>query len=321
MCSRPATSCAHSMKRFYPVSNQACFLSIVTPTYNRAHLLGNCFASLMCQTDKDFEWVIVDDGSSDDTKQVVQKFAGDFPITYVYKENGGKHTALNRSHEYIHGKYVLILDSDDYLTDTAVEKVKAAWAQFEGQEEIGIVTLLKGQAEDDPSCKAPDEGVPVDIMRYKRICIHSSDCCEVIRTELFLKYPFPVFPGERFVSEGALWNRVSFTHKCVYINQVVYIADYLEGGLTKSGRAMRIRNPYGGMFTSNLNMNRKNFFSRRIKNGLLYTSYGFFAGLSPWKIITRDKESRCLKALCMLPGYVLYRRWRSQFPQQSKTMN
>lgn len=286
-------------------------LSIVTPTYNRAELLKRCFASLEKQTDKDFEWIIVDDGSSDHTKEVASAFSAEFPIAFVCKQNGGKHTALNTSHEYITGRYVLILDSDDVLTETAVAQVKEAWKRYEDNEEIGIVTLLKGSAVDKPSCKAADEHIPVDIMRYKRICFHSSDCCEVIRTELFKKYPFPVFPGEKFVSEGALWNRVSFTHKCVYVNQVVYLAEYLEGGLTKSGRAMRIRNPYGGMYTSNLNMNKKNYFSRRIKNGLLYTSYGFFAGLSVKQILTRDKQNRGIKLLCLLPGYILFRRWKA----------
>lgn len=295
------------------MQNRSPILSVVTPTYNRAELLKRCFDSLCRQTDKDFEWVIVDDGSTDNTQEVIKSFTADFSIVRKVKENGGKHTALNRSHGYLNGKYVVILDSDDYLTDNAVEQIKAAWKQYEENPEIGIVTLLKGRSEDDPSCKAPDEHTPVDIMRYKRICIHSSDCCEVIRKELFQKYPFPVFPGERFVSEGALWNRVSFTHKCVYVNRVVYIADYLEGGLTKSGRAMRIRNPYGGMYTANLNMNRKNYFNRRIKNGLLYNCYGFFAGMTLAEILTNDPQNRWFKAICMLPGYGLYLYWKKKY--------
>lgn len=288
-------------------------LTVLTPTYNRGELLKRCFESLARQTDKDFEWVIVDDGSTDHTRDVVRGFSADFPIVYKVKENGGKHTALNRSHGYLNGKYVLILDSDDYLTDTAVAQIKAAWAPYEDNAYIGIVTLLKGRSEGDPSCKAPDEHTPVDIMRYKRICIHSSDCCEVIRKELFQKYPFPVFPGEKFVSEGALWNRVSFTHKCVYVNRVVYIADYLEGGLTKSGRALRIRNPRGGMYTANLNMNKKNFLTRRLKNGLLYTCYGYFAKLNLKEILTKDPGNLLCKTLCLLPGYVLYRYWKRKF--------
>lgn len=292
--------------------NQNPTLSIVTPTYNRGELLKICYASLLRQSCRDFEWIIVDDGSTDDTQAIASAFRADFPIRYVKKENGGKHTALNVSHGYVTGKYVLILDSDDHLTHRAVEKVISAWKQYDHNPVVGIVTFLKGTAEDDPSCVAADEGVPVDIMRYKRTCFHSSDCCEVVRRELFQKYPFPVFPGERFISEGPLWNRISFTHKCVYINQVIYIAEYLEGGLTKSGRSLRIRNPRGGMFMANLNMHPKNFLKRRVKYGLLFCCYGFFAGLSPRESL-KHSDHKLLAALCMGPGWILYLYWKRKY--------
>lgn len=285
-------------------------LSIVTPTFNRADTLKRSFDSLCRQTCLDFEWIVVDDGSSDNTKDVVKGFKSDFPIIYIRKENGGKHTALNAAHSSIHGEYVLILDSDDYLIDSAVLKILKAWEKYDSIEKIGIVIFLKGKSVEIPSCKAKDsdEGKPVDIMRYKRECISSNDCCEVIRAELFKKYAFPVFDGEKFISEGALWNRVSFTHKCVYINQVVYIAEYLDGGLTKSGRKLRIHNPLGGMYTANLNMDKKNYLSRRFKNGLLFTSYGFFANKTPLQMASETK-SLVIMWLCLAPGWFLYKYW------------
>lgn len=288
-------------------------LSIITPVYNRGELLKTCWESLVRQTDKDFEWIVVDDGSTDGSADVVRALpdAG-FSVILVEKENGGKHTALNASHGHIHGRYVLILDSDDYLVDTAVEQVRQSWDRFAEDQEIGIVTLLKGSGVDTPSCMAPDEGVAVDIMRYQRRCFFSGDCCEVIRSELFLKYPFPVFAGERFLSEGALWNRVSFTHKCVYINSVIYIADYLEGGLTKSGKPLRIRNPRGGMYTANLNMHPKNFLKRRIKAGILFACYGCFADLTPAGML-RQSDNKLLAALTMPAGWLLYLYWKKKY--------
>lgn len=292
------------------MSERKPFLSVVTPVYNRAGLLKTCWESLAAQTDKDLEWIVVDDGSTDGSADLVKSLpdAG-FPVILVEKENGGKHTALNASHPHIHGEYVLILDSDDRLVDTAVAQVRAGWQRFAGDQRIGIVTFLKGTAVDAPSCMADDEGVPVDIMRYQRRCFRSSDCCEVIRAALYTKYPFPVFEGERFLSEGALWNRVSFTHKCVYINSVIYLAEYLEGGLTRSGRGLRIRNPRGGMFTANLNMNRRNFMKRRIKNGLLYTCYGCFAGLTPGEMAA-GCDSKLLMWLCLPAGWLLHCYWK-----------
>lgn len=287
-------------------------LTIITPTYNRGSLLKNCYDSLRRQTDQDFEWIVVDDGSQDDTEAVVRSFEpADFPVVYVKKENGGKHTALNASHPYIRGKYVLILDSDDHLTDTAVEQVRQGWQKWEDIGEVGMLTFLRGKSVSDPLCTGPVAGTPVDIMRYKRNMIHSSDCCEVIRTELFKEYPFPVYPGERFMGEGVLWNRVALTHKCVYINDVIYICEYLEGGLTNSGRAMRIRNPRGGMLSAETSMHRKNYWHLRIKNGLLYTCYGFFAGMTPGAMLAQTGH-KGIAALCMAPGYALYRYWKKK---------
>ena len=285
-------------------------LTIITPTYNRATYLGRCFQSLQAQSCHDFEWILVDDGSTDQTADVVKAFQTEqFRIQFLRKENGGKHTALNAAHPYITGRYVLILDSDDVLTSSAVQTVLDAWAEFDQNPEIGIVTFLKGTDESHPVCEVADYGVPVDIMRYPRIRHIRTDCCEVIRTELFKKYPFPVFEGERFLSESVLWDQVSFTHKCVYQPEVIYLCEYLEGGLTKSGRALRLRNPRGGMFTSNLRMDRKNSLKGRIKNGLLYTCYGMTAGIH-CKDSIRSSRAPLLAAFCAPAGHFLSHYWK-----------
>lgn len=291
-------------------------LSIVTPTYNRAKLLEETYRSLRKQTNKYFEWIIIDDGSTDDTEKIVKKFfedINDFKIIYSKKKNGGKHTALNESHKFIHGDYVLILDSDDILTEDAVEQVFKGWNKYRNDSNIGIITFLKGKTKEKPICYVKDEYSPVDLLRYKRICINGSDCCEVIRTELLKKYPFPEYEGERFMSEGILWHRVGKTHKCIYINKVIYLCEYLEGGLTKSGKPLRIRNPLGGMLNSELNMDKKNYLKLRVKNGLLYVCYGFFAGFTPIQILKYKKSYRLLKAICLVPGFVLYRYWKKKY--------
>ena len=288
-------------------------LTIITPTYNRAHTLDRCYRSLCRQTCKDFEWIIVDDGSTDDTQSVIEKFVSDsFPIIKLRKENGGKHTALNASHSHIHGDYVLILDSDDYLTDTAVEESLTAWEKYDNNEEVGVVTFLRGETIDQPLCEAEEYDTPVGFLPSKRRIIISSDCCEVIRTTLFIKYPFPVFQREKFISECALWNRVGIDHKCVYIDSVIYICEYLDEGLTKSGRSLRIRNPLGGMFISNLRMDRRNYIGQRWKYGMLYTCYGFFANMSIRQQI-KASNHRLLSALCIPLGFSLYKIWKGRY--------
>lgn len=284
-------------------------LSIITPTYNRADYLPRCYNSLRNQTSYNFEWIIVDDGSTDNTESVVSAFSSElFPVVYVKKPNGGKHTALNASHPYIRGEYILILDSDDFLTDTAVQEVVDAWAQYAKDQSIGIVTFLKGTDKEHPVCAAVEYDVPAEILRYRRIRYMRTDCCEVIRTELFKQYPFPEFEGERFLSECALWDQVSFTHKCVYRNSVIYICEYLEGGLTESGRALRLRNANGGMFTAELRMDRSNFFKDRVKNALLYNCYGKCAGV-PFGTLVRQCRAPGLAILCAPAGRLLSHYW------------
>lgn len=289
--------------------SSAPLLSIVTPTYNRAHLLKNCFASLQNQTDSDFEWIIVDDGSTDNTQEIVSTFQSDlFPVISVRKENGGKHTALNTAMEHVRGQYVLILDSDDMLTEDAVSLIRNKWKSYANDQNVAVLILLRGHSKADPLCTGTICDQPTEMLRYKRRHIHSSDCCEVIRADVMRQFPFPVFENERFLSEGALWNRVALQYQCVYVNEVIYICEYLEGGLTKSGRGMRIRNPKGGMYSSKLNMHPRNYFSRRVKNGLLYCCYGFFAGLSPRSILA-ETPYKLLVLLCLLPGWLLFLYW------------
>lgn len=285
-------------------------LTVVTPTYNRAHLLPGCYESLRRQTCKDFEWIIVDDGSRDDTAQVAASFDdSEFPILYIKKENGGKHTALNASHPHIRGRYVLILDSDDSLTEGAVADVLEQWAKYEDQADIGVVTFLRITPEGTLFAYVNDYDTPVDLLTYPRTVNLGNDCCEVIRAELFKKYPFPVFEGERFLSEGVLWSQVAKTHKCVYVNNPIYLCEYLDDGLTKAGRALRIRNPRGGMLSSSFGLDQRNSLRMRIKNGLLYTCYGFFAGLSPVQM-AKQCPNPGVMWLCLPFGWALYRYWK-----------
>lgn len=291
-------------------------LSIVTPAYNRANLLERCYRSLVEQTCYDFEWIIVDDGSTDDTKRVVQNFLEekhDFSITYVWKENGGKHTALNAAHPHIHGEYVLILDSDDMLKADAVEVVLKEWKIYEDNHNVGMLTFYKEKLDGAICAYAKDENALVDVLHYKRICVHSSDCCEVIRTSLYKKYPFPIFGNERFLAETALWYRAGLDAKTVYPGESIYRADYQDGGLTQSGRTMRLKNPLGGMYTSYLRMHKNCFMSERVRATLLYICYGKFAGKRMTDIFREGKPYQALIGVFYIPGTLMYLSWRKKY--------
>ena len=289
-------------------------LSIVTSTYNRSALLRRCFDSLCVQTDNRFEWIIVDDGSTDETAQTAAAFQRerpDMPIRYVYKENGGKHTALNAAHRLISGDMVLILDSDDRLVPTAVEEIFRGWEQH-NDSSIGAVIFLKGYAADDPFALGLQEHVPFNMYREHTNNIHSRDFCDVFRAEAFKRFPFPVFEGEKFLSESVLWNQMAQEYRIVYINKVLYLAQYLEDGLTKSGRAMRIRVPRGGMLAADQYMDRRCSVKLRFKNGLLYNCYSFFAG-EPANEVLHTSRAPALAVLTRPGGWILYRYWKRKY--------
>ena len=118
-------------------------LTILTPTYNRKNFLKRLYDSLCKQTVMEFEWLIIDDGSTDGTEQLVQTFENRmFQVNYVKKENGGKHTAINVSHDFIHGELVLIVDSDDALTDNAVNRILYFYEKYKTNLKVAFYQLL-----------------------------------------------------------------------------------------------------------------------------------------------------------------------------------
>lgn len=231
------------------------FITILTPTYNRASLLPRLFDSLLRQTNKDFEWIVVDDGSTDDTREVVanlkEKCGGAFPMGYVYKANGGKHMAINIGAERARGELLFIADSDDLLTDDALETVANSWHDISDDKSFAGIAGLdiamdtrevigSGLPQGHIDCNAID-------IRYRHHV--TGDMKEVFRTEVLREFPFPEFAGERFCPEQLVWFRMARRYRLRYINKPIYIADYQPDGITAGITRARMRNPSASMLT------------------------------------------------------------------------
>ena len=285
-------------------------ITILTPTYNRAELLKSLFASLCSQTCFDFEWLIGDDGSTDDTSLVVKTFKSDkFPIRYYLKENGGKHTALNYSHPYIKGELLFIVDSDDILTPDAINTINKDWARFGQDPKMGILSYTI-QCSNGELISEGDIGeyyIDNDI-NYRVNKNIRGDRCEIVRSDVFKKFKFPVFAGERFMGEGWLWKKIALEYNTVYFSKSIYICEYLPGGLSKSGRLFRMNNPYGMMENCKGFMIPQVCRKVKIKEVLLFGTYGFCANLSLVEMVRKSKYH--LLQLLMLPlSYCLFRYW------------
>ena len=233
------------MEFSYPVT-------VFTPTYNRAYILGDLYHSLQRQTCMDFEWLIVDDGSADDTKALIASWQGEenpFPIRYIYQENGGKCRAINRGLKEADGRLFFTVDSDDYLTDDAIEKV----IRWDGElpkdgHFCGYVGNRGITPTQTPNRLFPGgylDGTALD--RYDQV---DGERAFVFYTEIHRKYLYPEFPGEKFLTEAVTWDLMAHDgYKMRFYNDIIWIWEYKDDGLTRAGYRVFLENPQGtGLF-------------------------------------------------------------------------
>lgn len=215
-------------------------LTVFTPTYNRANLLPRLFASLKNQSCYDFEWLIVDDASTDDTETVTAQFLKEntpFAIRYLKQKHGGKHRAVNYAAKQAAGEYFFIVDSDDWLPENAVELL-SGWLQ-----EIRGVPGLCGVAGQKmfPDGAAVGETFkslkPIDATSLEAKRLHiSGDKAEVVSTAVMREHPFPEFDGEYFATEDICWNAIAADgYQLRWFHEPIYYCEYLEDGLSRTG--------------------------------------------------------------------------------------
>lgn len=229
-------------------------VTVLTPTYNRASLLPRLYESLCCQTSKDFEWIVVDDGSADDTEDVVKGFDSacqPFLIKYYRKENGGKHTAVNLGIKKAQGELLFIADSDDKLPPDGIDTVAKEWLAVKGCEKIGGIAGLDINMRDGTLIGS---GLPRDCVDCNAIDIRyvyrvSGDLKEVFRTSVLREFPFPEISGERFCPEQLNWFRIAQKYDLHYIDKSIYLVEYEQDGLTAGITKARMLSPVASMMT------------------------------------------------------------------------
>lgn len=291
-------------------------VTIITPTYNRAELLPRLYESLLRQNNQDFEWLVVDDGSDDNTKEVIRQYCqeGNIGITYLRQENAGKHTALNRGIAQIQSRLTFIVDSDDYLPEDAVDIILSYDEKY--RKTVGLCGYSFLRCHQDGRVNAAYFPEDEKISTYLETRINGNiggDKAEVFYTDILKQYPFPVYEGEKYMPEDAVWMMMSGPYRMVHINKNVYICDYLEGGLTNTGRKMKIRSPRGMVLRSRIYLNNENTCLKvKVKMMILYIIYSYFAKYSVRKIVTQvQNKGLCL--LCYVPAFLLYLLWKKRY--------
>ena len=234
------------------------FISILTPTYNRGELLLPLYDSLKNLTFKDFEWLIVDDGSEDDTEQYALSWIAhnientEFPIRYIKKSNGGKHTAINRGVREANGELILILDSDDTLPSDSLATIAQYFEQCKDYKDCagvcGLMAHHDGQLIGTGFPKEPMYESALQF-RYAKKGNVTGDLLEVYKTSVMREFSFPEIENEKFCPESLVWNRIANKYKLFCFNKVIYYRDYLEGGLTSKIVRIRMNSPIASTMT------------------------------------------------------------------------
>lgn len=218
-------------------------ISIFTPTYNRAITLPRLYQSLCKQNFKDFEWIIVDDGSTDDTEYLIQEYIkeGKVNIIYVKQSNGGKHRAINRGVNISNGYLFFIVDSDDYLADEfSLAKIAEYIPLLQQKEDLCGITgnrIFENKRTIGGEVSINDLITNfIELRERYKLC---GDKVEVIKTSIMMKFPFPEVLDEKFCPEGLIWNRISCQYKTIYKNTGLVVGEYLADGLSANVRLLR----------------------------------------------------------------------------------
>ncbi|SEF67086.1 Glycosyl transferase family 2 [Butyrivibrio sp. Su6] len=233
-------------------------VTVFTPTYNRAYRLEQLYNSLKRQTSKDFEWIVINDGSTDNTDELFEiwlREENDFSIIYRKVENGGKHRGINKAVQMASSNAFFIVDSDDYILDDAIEKVNRWFSQIADDDSFAAVSGLKSEPNMKPvGGYGKFEGEYVDCTNLQRHLYNLlDDKAEVYKTSILKKYPFPEFEGEKFVPESLIWDSIARDgYKIRWFNEIIYICEYLPDGLSASSDKKFMESPRG--FIAYLNM-------------------------------------------------------------------
>lgn len=222
-------------------------ITVFTPTYNRAHTLSRTFESLMAQSYRDFEWLIVDDGSTDNTEEVVKKFCikSEFAIRYIKKSNGGKHTAYNVALEEARGDLFFVVDSDDWLCINSLTEISSIAVQIDDYDSIAGIIALKSTPDGTIISRPFTKECYTATFRELELSGQGGERSIIFKTNIAKLYPFPIIEGERFMPEGVVYDKFNQDYKFVIRNNSLTICEYQMNGLSSAPRSLMFKNPGG----------------------------------------------------------------------------
>jgi glycosyltransferase involved in cell wall biosynthesis len=290
--------------------NYKYLFSVFTPTYNRRHTLYRVYESLKSQTFRDFEWLIVDDGSTDGTLDLVEELKQDaaFPVRYFYQENSGKHVAINRGVREAEGELFVIFDSDDSCTPEALERFKYHWEAIPEDRRAHFSGV---------TCHCVDQqgqlignSFPLDVLDSDHIEIQvkyksTGEKWGFNCTDILKEFPFPEISGEKFITEAVVWNRIAQKYKRRFANDKLRIFYHTPEGLSALSVLKRAKSPHGARLYYQEAARLPVSVRWQARSLLNYIRFSFHAGLTVERIIA-ESGSGLLTTLLLPSGYSFY---------------
>lgn len=281
-------------------------ITVFTPTYNRGYIIKNLYDSLCVQSCKDFEWLIVDDGSTDNTEDLIQSLKNEnkIDIKYIKLSNGGKHRAINCGVQEAAGELFFIVDSDDRITPDAISIIEKQYFQIAKDSSFAGVCGIKAYFNGNKVGGERNFGIldctSLDF-RYKYHI--GGDMAEVFRTKVLKEFPFPEIKDEYFCPEALVWNRIAVKYKLRYFYEKIYLCEYLPDGLTAKIVTIRKNSPITSMlYYSELKKMRIPFL-QKIKATINYWRFSFCSEVNIYTKVNQIGAS----SLVILPiGFLFY---------------
>ncbi|MGL5124529.1 MAG: glycosyltransferase family 2 protein, partial [Fusobacteriaceae bacterium] len=255
-------------------------ITVLTPTYNREKYLPRLYNSLINQSSKNLEWVVIDDGSTDLTEELLNKYILEKKISILYKKqkNSGKMKAVNMGVKIANGEYIFIVDSDDFITEDAIELIETYDKKL--PKDFAGMVFRKFNISGKDFGEFPEDILdsnPIEAFYKKKIL---GDKAEIFRRKILEENPFPEIKNEKFIPEGLVWNRIGRNHLLRYVNKIIYKFEYIEDGYTNNFNKIFKKNPegfklyYKEMIFYNIPlMNKFKFFIRYLQ-AIYYSRFG-----------------------------------------------
>lgn len=289
-------------------------LAIITATYNHPDHLCELYETLTKQTDKDFTWILVNDGSKAPTDETIQRFIleGLINIKYEQKENGGKSSAINRGLDIASNfDFVVIIDDDEHLYPHATQTMKKYYEEYKNKP-CSVINFMRADREGRPLCNANAVGDRLlSMQQHKALKMHEDGYAAYYVNKLG-KIRFPMFKGEKYIGPSVLMMLASTKDAILWSEATLGTTEYLDGGITQSGRKLRLKNPKGMICHSMLMINSESNMRVKLGYSIHAFAYKHYAGLGKAELIAEGLDMSKFLPVSVF-GWILANVWKSKF--------